>query len=416
MNLARVEAVLRRRIGLDPGSLGAAFARAVAGRMRAAGVATADAYAGLLAADPAEWSALLGELVVPETWFFRGGRPLFDHLARWVRDRAAGRVVRVLSVPCSTGEEPYSLAIALADAGVPAAAVRIDAVDLSDDHLRRAAAGRYGGFSFREAGPGPRPGYFTAAGGGQWELAPAIRAMVRLGAGNVADDGFLAGEPPYHLIVCRNLLIYLTDEARGRALGHLDRLLAADGLLVLTAAEADNLPPGRFVADGPAGFCLYRRAAPGSASGGREPPDAPTIRGLTPPARRDQPGGSRPPLAKNPPEPMPTPAPDVAQPDPEPDIRRLADAGRLDEARAACERALAAAPSAGLHSLGGVIHLASGRPDEAAAAFRKALYLDPGHPEALDHMAALAEGRGDRPAAAAFRRRLARRNPEELGR
>ncbi|MBX9579977.1 MAG: protein-glutamate O-methyltransferase CheR, partial [Gemmataceae bacterium] len=284
MNLARVEAVLRRRIGLDPGSLGAAFGRAVAGRMRAAGVASADAYAGLLTADAAEWAALVGELVVPETWFFRGGRPLFDHLAGWVRDRAGGRVVRVLSAPCSTGEEPYSLAIALADAGVSARAVRLDAIDLSDDHLRRAAAGRYGGFSFRETGPDPRPQYFTAAGDGRWELAPGVRSMVRFRVGNAADEGFLAGEPPYDLILCRNLLIYLTDEARGRVLRHLDRLLAADGLLVTTAAEADNLPPGRYAADGPLGFCLYRRAEPAagaparaaqhpiSASGGREPP------------------------------------------------------------------------------------------------------------------------------------------------
>ncbi|MBX9578965.1 MAG: tetratricopeptide repeat protein, partial [Gemmataceae bacterium] len=123
-------------------------------------------------------------------------------------------------------------------------------------------------------------------------------------------------------------------------------------------------------------------------------------------------GPPPPPLAETSTEPAPVPAPSAPPPDPLAAARRLADAGRLDEAKVACERALATAPTAGLHSLGGVIHLASGRPDEAAAAFRKALYLDPDHPEALDHMAALAEGRGDRPAAAAFRRRLARLEPE----
>lgn len=412
MNLARVEAVVRRRIGLDPGSLGGAFPRAVAGRMRAAGLASADAYAGLIAADPASWAALVAELVVPETWFFRGGREYFAHLAAWVAGRPAGRAVRVLCVPCSTGEEPYSLAVALTEAGVPPARVTIDAVDLSDDHLRRAAAGRYAAYSFREPGPDPRPAFFAAVGG-QWELSPAVRARVRFRAANVADADFLAGEPPYDLILCRNLLIYLTAEVRERVMGRLDSALAPGGLLGLTAPEADDLPAGRFVADGPPAFCLYRPADPTPARAARAaPPPTLASGGRVPPVASSRTEGARPPLATRPPEPTPPPVAVLAPPDPEAAARVLADAGRLDEARAACEQALASTPTAGLHCLRGVIHLAAGERDAAAESFRKALYLDPDHAESLDHLAALADRRGDRPAAAAFRRRLARLTPE----
>jgi len=106
--LTALEALVADRIGLDIGSLGAfAFPQAVAQRMQARGVTTRVAYAGLLSDDPAEWAALTAGLVVPETWFFRGGRALFDHLANELSERVRTRVatlpVRILSIPCSTG-------------------------------------------------------------------------------------------------------------------------------------------------------------------------------------------------------------------------------------------------------------------------------------------------------------------------
>ena len=73
-----------------------------------------------------------------------------------------------------------------------------------------------------------RPAYFRAAGG-SWELLPHIRAAVRFRPANLADPLFLAAERPYDLILCRNVFIYLTPEAKQRAMAHLDRLLALDG-------------------------------------------------------------------------------------------------------------------------------------------------------------------------------------------
>ena len=94
--------------------------------------------------------------------------------------------------------------------------------------------------------------------------------------------------------------------------------------------------------------------------------------------------------------------------------RALADAGRLDEARAACERMLRDAPgSAAVHSLLGLIELAQGRTDAAAEAFRRALYSDPECEEALEHMIVISDRKGNAAQAAALRRRLARLSRED---
>jgi chemotaxis protein methyltransferase WspC len=94
--------------------------------------------------------------------------------------------------------------------------------------------------------------------------------------------------------------------------------------------------------------------------------------------------------------------------------RQLADAGRLDEARAACEALLRRCPAdADALALLGVVHLAAERSTDALAALRKALYLAPDHVEALEHMIALSARRGDAAGAAVLRQRLARLVPPE---
>lgn len=406
MTLSPVEDLVRSRIGLDPYSLGAtAFLRTVEARMRARGVDAPAAYAGVLAADPAEWGALVEELVVPESWFFRGGGAFFRQLARWVRERAAARPVRVLSVPCGCGEEPYSLAMALDEDGVPPTLYRIDATDLSPASVRRAEVGRYPAFAFRETGADPRPRYFRETASGRWELDQRVRTAVHFRVGNLVAPDFLAGESPFDLILCRNLFIYLTDEARARAVANLHRLLAPGGRLGLTPAEADRVPTGLFKPDGPAATAMFLRSddpapvvAPRSGVIPRPVPFvAPPRSGVIP-----QPAPAV--LV----EPLPAPAPGYEHVPLPGTAREWADAGKLDDARAACERAVRAGPTAEWFSLLGVIELAAGRGAAAEDAFRRALYLDPDHREALTHLAMLCDRRGDCGPAAGLRRRLAR--------
>lgn len=402
--ITAIDAIVRERMGIDPLSLGPnVLDRAVDGRMLARGLSDYSLYTIRLMTEQAERDALAADLAVSETWFFRGGRTLFDRLAGFLVDRAGTRTggarVRALSVPCSTGEEPYSLAIALHERMLPPDEYVLDAVDQSERVLARAVVGRYGAFAFREGGSDSRIAYFRQTDGDRWELMPHLRAAVRFVPGDLTSPLFLATERPYDLIICRNLFIYLTTEAKARAMMNFERLLALDGRLCVTPAEADRLPPGRFALDGPTEFGIYKRVGTGSG----------VYRALeaTPPPAADTPAPTKAPASQ-------PPAPPPAAPGTLAAARALADAGRLDDARAACDALVRAAPTdADALALLGVVHLAAGRADAAFDALRKALYLNPDHLEAVSNMMALCARRGDTARAAALRRRLDRLTRED---
>ncbi|MEH2273138.1 MAG: CheR family methyltransferase [Nostoc sp.] len=112
-----IEALLKSKIGLDANSIGAdAIASAIYQRMADCGITDIAHYLGKLQVSSQEWEALIDTVIVPETWFFREPESfaLLKHyvLSEWLPKNPQG-VLRVLSVPCATGEEPYSIAIAL---------------------------------------------------------------------------------------------------------------------------------------------------------------------------------------------------------------------------------------------------------------------------------------------------------------
>jgi chemotaxis protein methyltransferase WspC len=125
MDTTRFEQLLKQTMSLDAASIGsAAVERAVQERLSACQLADAQTYWERLSGSGTELQELIEAVVVPETWFFRDPAS-FVALARLARDDGSRRktqgVLRLLSVPCSTGEEPYSMAMALLDAGFFAA-------------------------------------------------------------------------------------------------------------------------------------------------------------------------------------------------------------------------------------------------------------------------------------------------------
>lgn len=430
---SHIEALLKERIGLDACTVGAGmFERAVRERLATAAVPDHDAYWNLLHSHPEELQALIEAVVVPETWFFRHREALLA-LGRFAAMRVFGGArlhdgegpLRILSVPCSTGEEPYSIVMALLDAGVPENRFQVDAIDISARALERARIGHYGSNSFRGSPLDFRDRHFTAAPGG-YALNANVRAKVRLLRGNLLDPMLMAGEAPYHFVFCRNLLIYFDAPTQQRSLRVLERVSRPDATLFVGPAEASLLTRHGFVSAGvPLAFAFTRRA-PRQAAPPNEPSDggavhaapAPRLPHAPPPApsfRTYQ--ASLTPAPERAAQPRPAPATKApGSADPLAKISRLADRGDLAAAIASCEAYLdAQAPSAAGYCLLGVLYDATGRPADAREAYRRALYLDPGHQEALYHMAAILEAQGDGAAAARLRNRAQRNQPTRHG-
>ncbi|MDH4567840.1 chemotaxis protein CheR [Pseudomonas sp. BN414] len=408
--IERFEALLKSRIGLEAESVGrVVIERALRQRMNACGSYDEEAYWATLNASPAEQQALVEAVVVPETWFFRYpesfaalGRLAFERLPNLV----GGRPLRILSLPCSTGEEPFSIVMALLDAGLAPGLFQVDAVDISERVLERARQGLYGRNSFRSDDLGFRDRYFIPSGESH-ALAQQVASKVRFLRGNLLDPGLLAGEPPYDFVFCRNLLIYFDRTTQTAVLEVLKRHMQKDGAMFIGPAEASLLSQQGMQPLGYPQAFVFRNAPPQIAAKPakvRIPAPAPVAAAPVP---SRAPARPRTPLPK--PE-LPKAKADGAGPEAAlATIASLANSGRTGEARAACEAFLSAhGPSADAFYWLGLLSDVAGKADEAQDHYRKALYLEPQHPEALAHLAALLAARGDRAGAERLLQRASR--------
>lgn len=375
--------------------------RAVRERMTRLGVADRRAYLRALA--PSELSALTELVVVRESWMFRDPGA-FSAATGFVRRRLAlhpARPLRILSLPCAGGEEPYSMAMALDAAGVAPHSVRIDAIDLSHVAVRRAIAGHYTRNAFRGADLGFRERYFTEQGSG-YQLCEAIRARVGVRQGNLfeLDTAALAGS--YDIVFCRNLLIYFDDTAAHAAAQVLRTVLADDGLLFAGYAEVPALCRHGFAALRIPGAFALEKAAPDPARPAPPLRRAQAVR----PAAPGQAVRRRAPARAARPAP---PAATAAVGDPLTQARRLADGGDYAGAAALCHAWLATDPScADAYFILGMVSERQGQAAAAADYWRRCAYLQPGHYEALCHLALLARRGGDVQTADAYQERALR--------
>jgi len=411
MSFTAAEDLLRDWIGLDATTIGqASVARAVRDRMAAVGTTDIDAYVAAVRADPAERDRLVEQVIVAESWFFRD-RQVFDFVANVAATVAGipGRSpVRVLCAPCASGEEPTSVAMALLDTGLAPTQFVIDAIDVSHVALERARRGRYSANAFRNADASYRDRWFRMDGSAA-VLDERVRGCVRYAWANVLDKGFADGRDPYDVIFCRNLLIYLTPEARATVERTLDRLLRPDGVLVLGAAE----PPimrGDWIPAGSASVFALRRGVHVPASGGRATVAArPAMPMPTTTTPRGGTASARTPVA---PAVAVGPAADAPAPTVADVLERagaLANARRHLEALELCEQARPGLPpSPELFFLMGMLHQSLGDGDRAEGCFHKTLYLEPAHEDALLALALLARQRGDLRMAETYRQSAAR--------
>ncbi|MGD1325119.1 CheR family methyltransferase [Pandoraea pnomenusa] len=469
-----IERLLRDTMGLDAETLGAnAVERAVRARLAALAESwpeTRDGSADVLywqrlQQSPDELQALIEALVVPETWFFRH-RDAFTALAEMAQDERRARrgtvreaqPLRLLSLPCSTGEEPYSMAMTLFDAGFGADEFTVDALDISERALSVARAGVYGRNSFR--GPPAtlqfRDRYFTPVGE-HHRVVDALRTQVRWHAGNLFDETLIDRLGTFDFVFFRNVLIYFDRDGQRRAIAALERLMRMGATLFAGPAEGGTLTSNGMTSTGHVQAFSFRVAgpvrdvtppAPGAprftgtldtfsttapanamaafaqrlTASGHVAPTAP-LAPVAPPASSSPASPAR--SARSAPAPVASVSAAVARPA-APSAQRAdtgalleqarlaADAGDFVRAVALCRDVLAAdRANAQAEYLLGLVEDARNNAQGAMIHYRRALYLDPGHYEALVHCAAQLEARGDTQGARRLLERAGRVAPAE---
>ena len=214
--------------------------RRVLRRLALRNIATLEGYAEQLKTDPGECGLLQRDLLISVTSFFRNPES-FDALAKlvfpaMVRNRPAGTAIRIWVPGCATGEEAYSIAMALqdflkeADLAFP---VQIFATDLSETAIEKARAGKYLENIAADVSPERLTRYLTRTDGG-YQVSKTLRGLCVFSRHNLIDD------PPFaklDLISCRNVLIYLGAVQRN-IIPLFHYALKPDGFLMLGQSEA----------------------------------------------------------------------------------------------------------------------------------------------------------------------------------
>jgi len=409
-DLREITDLLAEKIGLDYSTIGIrSIELAVNRKMNTLAIDSIQRLAALLRKDENEFQAFVETIVVPETWFFRDVEP-FNFLKEEVIGRfmnPAPRPVKILSIPSSTGEEPYSIALSLLDIGFPHELALIDAVDISEKAIKKGKAGIYTKSSFRGDDAALIDRHFIREGE-VFRISERARKMVNFHKGNLSDPGFLKGKPPYDIVFCRNLVIYLDKQARESAVANIKRLLRKGGYLFSGHTEVMFFSGSGFsTISRPKTFVLLneeslprvsaaqKTAAPGlSYTPGQTAhnfvrPPATAKQKLTEKIREtgEVPGNGF----------------DIEY------IKSLADGGDHSTARKRCEELIFKEPAnRELLCLMGVIDHATGLIDEAENNFLKVLYLEPNHEEALVHISLLYEQKGDTIRSKIYRERLKR--------
>ncbi len=399
--LARLVALIREETGnVVPRGRWGFLEEIAVRRARARGLTRVSDYAAALAAGrlEGEWGELVPLVTVKESFFFRAPqqfaameRHVLPHLLRARGARPGDRRLRIWSAAAARGEEPATLAMILAEHEALAAwDWRILATDLDADALASAERGLYGDRAVAQVPERLRQRWLSRRGS-LYELHPAIRSRIEYRPLNLARPPFQdLPATPFDLVLLRNVLIYFRRSLQHRVVAEVSRRLAPDGYLFLGASETlwqifEGLAPEEL------GECfVYRPPAAAETRPARARPPRPL------PDRRPGPPPDAPPARTGrrrfeAESVVADEVPAAAQEEPPPSppgggahglllaaSGKLA-ANRLDEAGALAADARAADPSEpAVYALEGFLHDLAGRIDEAAAAYRAALYLDPG--------------------------------------
>jgi chemotaxis protein methyltransferase CheR len=370
---ARLRRLLATVAGLEfHDSRRASLGCSVAERMRQTGARDVTTYLDLVSREgSAELQQLVDEVTIQETHFFRNPpqmRALRRHLLPELVRTAAARDkrLRIWSAGCSTGEEPYSLAMALREL-LPSTAgwdVKVVGTDVSHRALAAAREGTYGPRALHATDPQDVARFFLPVSKGEpgrLRVRPEVRELVEFRHHNLVTQSppFGAGER-VDLVLCRNVTIYFSRDTTRSLMRRVHASLHDGGYLLLGHSETLWQLSDDFslvvLGSGDSSAFVYRRG-----------PVAPSPGALPAPRR-----------TAAAPAPRPAVVPPDLSPDPVAGIRQALAAGRYDEAALLAAAAVAREPlRPELHYLHGLALVEGGHDTDAVPALRRAAYLDP---------------------------------------
>lgn len=186
---------------------------------------------------------IVDAMTTNETLFFRDSWPFQvlrnNLLPNIVSANSGMKRIRIWSAACSSGQEPYSIAMTIAEMGsaLGSAQVEICATDISPSILNRAKEGRYSNFEVSRGLPEPmRAKYFVPDGDG-WRVNDKLRSIITFKNYNLLTDPAAAGLGVFDIIFCRNVLIYFDEATRRKVLQGMAQVMAPRGYLCLGGAE-----------------------------------------------------------------------------------------------------------------------------------------------------------------------------------
>ncbi|NQE64284.1 protein-glutamate O-methyltransferase CheR [Caulobacter sp. RHG1] len=227
--------------------------RRAAERLAATGSHDVGDYFARLRTDASERQALINAFTVNETYFYREehqlaclGRALLPDI---VSTRRPGDKVRIWSAPCSTGEEPYSIALWLLENWRMVDAYNIEIVgsDIDSQALEAARAGVYAERALSRLPASVRDAYFEPLKRHRWKIIDDLRESVTFTPANLMETAGLSEQGVFDIIFCRNVLIYFDDASREAAAANLYDRLVPGGYLCLGHTESMSRIDDRFV-------------------------------------------------------------------------------------------------------------------------------------------------------------------------
>jgi chemotaxis protein methyltransferase CheR len=226
-----------------------------------------DYFSKLRADVQTEVEQFINAFTVNETYFYREDHQLkcltADLLVERVRDKKKGELIRIWSSPCSTGEEPYSIAMWLLENWplVDEYEIEIVGSDIDTDVLEFARKGLFGKRALMRLSPALVEKYFSIVSGDVWQILDDLRESIRFTAVNIVEPNETRTHGKFDVIFCRNVLIYFDDASRRIAAENLYENLLPGGFICLGHTESMSRISSLFEVRRFADAIVYQRPA-----------------------------------------------------------------------------------------------------------------------------------------------------------